>query len=122
MHKIKLVVVDSISYPFRLSVRNVRLRDGLLSYIGHSLVQVAVKHGVAVSISRTCGIKAIIFYLTHTTLDSCNQPCCDRSHQLGFNASARSLLGHLLWCPSISVQKTIAKVKADDKSCTADGT
>ncbi|KAL1928246.1 hypothetical protein VTP01DRAFT_3162 [Rhizomucor pusillus] len=49
---IKLVVVDSISYPFRLSVRNVRLRDGLLNYIGHSLVQVAVKHGVAIVVTN----------------------------------------------------------------------
>ncbi|KAI9317635.1 hypothetical protein BX666DRAFT_1651217 [Dichotomocladium elegans] len=50
--RIKLIVLDTITFPLRLNIQNMRLRNGLLNFIGHSLVQLANKHEVSIVVNN----------------------------------------------------------------------
>lgn len=68
----KLVVLDSITFPLRLNIRDTRVRNGLISYIGQTLVQIANKQEVAVN--HSC----VFLSPPDTLIDSCTLGSCDK--------------------------------------------
>lgn len=49
--KVKLIIIDSIAYHFRLNVLDARARSAILSFLGHSLVDIAKTNDLSVSLS-----------------------------------------------------------------------
>lgn len=47
--KVKLIIIDSIAYHFRLNVLDARARSAILSFLGHCLVDIAKTNDLSVS-------------------------------------------------------------------------
>lgn len=50
--KVKLIIIDSIAYHFRLNVLDARARSAILSFLGHSLVDIAKTNDLSVVVSN----------------------------------------------------------------------
>jgi RAD51-like protein 2 len=64
---VKLIIIDSIAYHFRLNTMDSKKRTHFVNYIGHSLVQIATKNKLAASIlniftKRLCRANCISFF------------------------------------------------------------
>ncbi|KAI8098927.1 P-loop containing nucleoside triphosphate hydrolase protein [Halteromyces radiatus] len=57
--KVKLLILDSIAYHFRLNIRDNRTRAGFVNFIGQSLIQLANQFGLAIVVTNHISIDRI---------------------------------------------------------------
>ncbi|CAO3701435.1 unnamed protein product [Rhizopus microsporus] len=56
---VKLIIIDSIAYHFRLNTMDSKRRTHFVNYIGHSLVQIATKNKLAIIVTNHVTINGI---------------------------------------------------------------
>ncbi|CDH53150.1 dna repair protein rad51 homolog 3 [Lichtheimia corymbifera JMRC:FSU:9682] len=52
MSQIKLLIIDTITFPLRLNISDIRLRNSLPSFLGRTLLDIANKHAIAVAVTN----------------------------------------------------------------------